>query len=215
MKNSIKNIFLACGIALTLAVFPVFAQEKVEINKMPFNDLARIVKQKTDEGKVDLTKSFSIEIEGALDKSGGLDPKQTKLKKSTGDAAMIEIGKKFITAVSDSGLFVYLKDLGVEKIKFTLAQDDSELNAAIVPELGTPERAKTLTSTLTMVVRLVPMLNNKEPKRFGDDEMILIRGVNVSSEAKTVTINFAYEKSVIQELINRKLKEAEIKQLSE
>lgn len=42
MKKFNQIIFIACGIAiLTLAAFPVFAQdEKIEINKMAIKDFA-------------------------------------------------------------------------------------------------------------------------------------------------------------------------------
>ena len=111
MKKIVQIVFLACGLLLTVAAFPVFAQEeKVEINKMLFNNFVQIIKQKVDAGKIDLTESFSIELEGVLNKDGKLDAKKSKFTRSEGDAAMIEIGKSFIEAVGDSGFFRHLKD---------------------------------------------------------------------------------------------------------
>ena len=54
-----------------------------------------------------------------------------------------------------------------------------------------------------------------EMKNISDEEKILINGLKVSNDGKTLTIKVAYEKSVIQEMIKRKLKESEVKQSSE
>ncbi len=215
MKKIVQIVFLACGLLLTLAAFPVFAQEeKVEINKMPFNNFVQIVKQKVDAGKIDLTESFSIELEGVLNKDGKLDAKKSKFTRSEGGTAMIEISKSFIEAVGDSGFFRHLKDLGIEKLNLTLVQDDNQIHASVVSEVETSQRAMTISSGLNMAAQIV-RTKRDEMKNISDDEKILINGLKVSNDGKTLTIKVAYEKSVIQEMIKRKLKEIEVKQSSE
>ena len=207
MKRLKRTIFLFCGLFLTLAAVPVFAQqEKNEINKMPFNQFALTLKQKVDAGEVDLTKKFSVELEGVLKKDGRLDPKQSKFTKSAGDAAMVEVGKSFIETFSDSGFFRYLKDLGIEKFNLAFASDDNQVYAEIVSELETPARAKTITSALTSMIPLFLKADGAGQRKLNDDERIFISGISVKSENAKLMIKFAYEKSVIQELINSKLK---------
>jgi len=56
------------------------------------------------------------------------------------------------------------------------------------------------------------MLEETGQRKLNDDERIFIKGINVRSENTKLTLKFAYEKSVVQELINGKLKAIERKQ---
>jgi len=215
MNRLIQKVFLACGLLLTLAAFPVFAQEKnPEINIMPFRDFTRTLKQQVDAGKIDLTKSFSVELEGVVTKDGRFDTKKSKFAKSEGDEVMIEAGKNFIIAVGDSGFLQYLKSFGVEKINLTLVQDEKQIYSNIDSELETEQRAKAISSMLNTAVQMV-RAKKDEMKNMREDERILINGLTATSSGKTLVIKAAYEKSVIQELINRQLKEIEVKQSGE
>jgi len=130
MKKFRQIVFLACGLLLTLAAFPVFAQEKsadeFKINLRPMQDLAQVVS-----------------------------------------------------------------------------------------EQSTVERAKNISSGLNLLVQMVSILDKDGQKKLDDDARILINGIAVGNQGKNLTLEFVYEKSVVQELINRKLKEAEAKQSSE
>jgi len=216
MRKIAQIIFLACGLLLTLAAFSVFPQEvkEVEMNKRPFQDLTDFVVQKVEKKKVDLTKPFSIELEGVLNNDGRLAAKKSKFTKSTGDAAMIEIGKSFIEAVSESGFLSYLKSFGVEKLNLTLVQDDNQIYADVIAEVETSQKAATISTSLNSATQIV-RAKKDEMKNLRDDEKILIGGLKASSNGKTLAIKVAYEKSVIQELINRMLKESQVKQSSE
>ena len=219
MKNFNKVTFLACGLLLTLAAFPVFAQEEklvgeYEMSRRPLDNLAQLVRRETAAGKVDLTKPFSIELEGVLNINGRLDANKSKFTKTAGDAAMIEVGKSFIEAVSDSGFLSYLKDFGVEKLNLTLVQDDNQIYAAVIAEIETSQKAALVSKSLNSAAERV-QAKKDELKNLRNDEKILISGLKASSDGKTLVIKVAYEKSVIQELINRMLKESEVKQSSE
>ena len=161
MKKSVKNIFLVCGLLLTLAAFPVFAQEadQFRLDKRPLQDLADLVNEKFAAGKIDLTKPFSIQLEGVLNEDGKLDPKKSKFTKGEGDTAMIEIGKGFIQAINDGGFFNYLKQLGIEKVNLTLSQDDATVKGIIKSELPTQEKAKTIASGLNAMFAIAKIQN--------------------------------------------------------
>ena len=212
MKKFNQTIFLVCGIVLTLAAFPVFAQEenranRNEINKKPFQDFAGYVKEKTATGKVDLSKPFSIELESVLTKDGKFDAKQSKFIKTEGDAEMIEIGKRFIEAVGDSGVFGYLKDLGIVKFNLTLAQNDSQTYAVVITEQLKEQRAKTIATLFGMAIRMSSLPDKEGRRILSDDERVLFNGVKLESEDGKLLINAVYEKSAIQEMINRRLRE--------
>jgi hypothetical protein len=104
--------------------------------------------------------------------------------------------------------------LGIEKLNLTLVQDDNQIHASVVSELETSQRAMTISSGLNMAAQIV-RTKKDEMKNISDEEKILINGLKVSNDGKTLTIKVAYEKSVIQEMIKRKLKENEVKQSSE
>lgn len=211
MKQFNKIIFFVCGLLLTFAAFPVFAQENqapdVKINQRPLQNVVAALNEKIRNGKIDLTEPFSIEVEGALDKSGRLDPKTAKFVKTEGGEKIVDAAKTFVEAVSASGIFGYLKNIGVERINFALAQDGNRVYASVVSELTDTRKAKTFASGLNMVIQLAGA-KNAETKGISDEEKILIGGAKVSSADKTLTINFNYEKNVIQELIKRKLNDA-------
>ena len=218
MKNFNKVIFLVCGLLLTLAAFPAFAQEEksareYEMSQRPLDDLAQLVRREKTAGKVDLTKPFSIELESFLNIKGRLDAEKSKFTKTAGDAAMIEIGKKFIEAASDSGFLSHLKSFGVEKLTLTLVQDDNQIYAEVVGEVETSQRAASISKSLNSAAQIGR--TRKDERENLRDEKILISGLEASSNGKTLVIKVAYEKSVIQELINRLLKEREVKRSSE
>lgn len=211
MRKFNKTVFLACGLLLTLAAFPVFAQDIQEnkINKKPLQDFFKHVLQKVIAEKVDLTKPFAIELEGVLTKEGRLDPKSAKFTKSEGDEKAVNVAKTFVEAVNDSGWFIYLQSYGIEKIKLALVQDDSQIYADVVLELPTLERARTITSGFSMLLRMIPLMNEKSEKKLSEDGKVLFQGVKVKNEDKNVTLKFAYQKSVVHEMINRKLQDIE------
>ncbi len=185
-----------------------------EMSQRPLDNLAQLVRRKTAAGKVDLTKPFSIELEGVLNNNGRLDAKKSKFTKTAGDPAMIEIGKSFVEAVSDSGFLSYLKSFGVEKLNLTLVQDDNRIYADVVAEVETSQRAASISKSLNSAAQ-IGQARKDEMKNLRNNEKILISGLKASSDGKTLVIKVAYEKSVIQELINRMLKESEVKQSSE
>ncbi len=239
MKKFNQIIFLACGLLLTLAAASVSAQETVEPNekplegfaqgitqkvesgqvdqesvfrpnKKPLEKFAQIVKEKVENKQVDLTKSFSVEMVGVLKEDGKLDPKTSKFTKGEGDEAMIEVGKSFIEAFNDSGLFYYLKQMGIEKIRFVFGQDETRTYGVITSEMPTAEKAKTIASGMNTLLGIAKM--SLQQRQNNEDEENLINGALVRNTGKTLTLKMDYGKSVIQEMINRKLKESAAKQ---
>jgi len=218
MRKYIRSIFILCGWLLTLAAFPVFAQEKPmsknQINKKPIKDFEKLIKKEIATGKLDLNKSFLIELEGVLNENGRLDLKKSRFVKSEGDAAMFNIAKSFVEAVGNSGWLIYLREFGIEKMNLMLRQNDSQTYAAVVSELPTSERAATIATGLNTMVRGAQM-RETGARGINQDEKLLIGGIKAESADKILTIKLTYEKSAVRELINRLLNETGMKQSSE
>lgn len=212
MKIFNRTSILLCGLLLMLVAFPVFAQDEsgeVKINDRYLLNFISQVKEKISKNEVDLTKPFSISLEATLSSDGKFDPKTTRFVKIEGDPKTVEIAKSFIEAVNGSGSFRYLRNVGMEKIKLAVVQNDDKFYADIVSEQNSSERADTITSGFNTLIRAVHLLPQNGLRKLSDNEKTLFEGMKANSEGNNVTLKFAYQKSVIQEMINRNLKENE------
>ncbi len=180
----------------------------VEINKKPLTDFADVVVAKWDAKEVDLDKPFTIVLNGVLTLDGKLDREKSKfdVSKQAGDPEMIDIAKAAMEAVGDSGFLTYLRNLDVDKVTVTLVQDEEKITAVVSSLQNTPERAKTVASGLRSYIVLGKNLV-KDPS----DELTLLDGAKVTSEGSNFILNFVLTKPVAQEMITRKLKEAQAK----
>lgn len=208
MRRYTNNFFIICGLLLTLAAFPVFAQENQEqkINNKPFRELANLALQEISSKKISLSDSFLVELNGSLNESGKLAAQESVFVKSEGNEELVKISKKFIEAISESGLFGHLKKLGINKVNLLFAQDQNRIYGRIISETETADKARMTAIGLNTMVRLVQEKKD-EFKQINETEKILINGFRADVEGKTITMNFSYEKDIIQNLINLKLKE--------
>lgn len=189
----------------------------IDINKEPLQRLAVGVAEQLTKKEVDLNSKFLVQMEGVIKKDGRLDvtpDKKTKQPKSRytrleGDEKMVSVAQTAIEAIGDSGWLGYLRNLGVEKVNFTLIQDDNQITAVITSDQPTEERARTVSSGINGLI-VGAKLTTK-----GDDEKALLGGATVTSQGKSFVLNFAIPKPVAQEMIYRKLQEAAAKQKAE
>lgn len=221
MKKFTQTIFIFCGL-LVLAAFPVFGQNDesvrdVEINKKPFNDLAKMVFEKVEKDKVDLTQPFKVVLEGSLiNKNGtiGLDQENSKWivlsNEEAGNAELSEIAKKAVMAVSDSGFLGHFYNLGVKDLKISFYQDETNFAVNMEAEQKTSERAKTLAAGFNGLVQMAKITVK------GEDEKVLVSGFqNSSAKDKTVLVNFELPKDTVHEIIYRNWAKYKNRNLSE
>lgn len=180
----------------------------VEINRKPMTDFADSVLVKWTANELDLNQPFTVVLDGVVTKDGKLDKLKSKwdTTKEKGDAAMIEVAKQSVEAISQSGWLAYLRNLGVEKINFTLVQDDQQITAIITSDQKTPNLARQVSSGLNGHISIAKVVM-KNPS----DERTLLDGATVTSEGRNFILNFKIPKPVAQEMINRNLKEAQAK----
>lgn len=212
MKNPLKRIALLCGIAvIMLAAFPVFAQDYsgIEINRKPLRDFTDLVIDRLQKNELVLSDNFLVEVEGELDQNGKFDPQKTKYIRAEGKEQIVNAAKSAVEAVNDSGMFGYLKQLGAKKINLVFSQDDAQIYAVINFQLDSDRRAKSTKSMLDLLLA-VSKTNSKN-----DDEKALLNATIISPNDKTVTIKTSVEKSVGQEMIQRKLNEEINKRLAQ
>lgn len=207
MSNRLKQFFLLCGAFLTLAAFPVFGQTKPEINRQPLRDFSDLVINRLQKNEIALSDNFLVEVSGELTSDGKFDRKKTRYVRAEGRQQMVDAAKSGIEAISESGLFMYLAQIGSNRINLIFAQTDDEIYSTIKFELDTPQKAKSAKASFNVVLTASKMQLKNE------DEKTILNGATVSENDKTVTIKIAVEKSVGQEIIQRKLSEEIERQL--
>lgn len=201
MKGRLKHFLFSCGIALTLAAFPVFGQTDAKINRQPLRDFSQLVIDRLQKNEVVLSDNFLVEISGELGENGKFDRKKTRYVRAEGSQRTVDIAKSGIEAINETGLFKHLSQLGSDKLNVIFAQTDEQLYAVINFEFDSANKIKTAKSGFEMVLSISKASSKNE------DEKILLDGASISESGKTVTIKIAVEKTVAQEMIRRKLSE--------
>lgn len=180
----------------------------VEVNKKPLTDFADSVATLWAANQVDLNQKFTVALDGTITKDGKLDPKKSKFDKTkeNGDPKMIEVARQALEALGQSGFLQYLQLIGIDKINVVISQDDNQVTAVITSAQKSPERAKSLSSSASLAIA-----GGKTLAQNPSDELTLLNGAKVSADGSNFVLNFAVPKPVAQEMINRKLKEAQAK----
>jgi hypothetical protein len=178
----------------------------VEINKRPLTDFADDVSTRWASKDVDLNQEFMIVMNGVITKDGKLDRAKSKfdVSKQRGDEKMIDVAKSAIEAVGDTGFLVYLQTLGIDKVSVTLFQDQEKVVAVVSSAQKNAESAKRLTTALSNYISF-GKIATKDPS----DERTLLNAATVITDGKEMKLNFVLPKPIAQELINRKLQEAQ------
>ncbi len=184
-------------------------------NKKPLEDFAAdiLAKREDKKAQLDLTKSFKVKMVGELDKDGKLNPKKSRYTifkpEEQGDQAMVDVAKAAIQAINDGNLFFYLKSLGVDKVDITLIQDDKQIYAVISSNQKSEDRAKTVSSGMIGLLAIAQTQVKEEELKT------LIKSAKSEQQGKNFILNFKIDKPVAQEMITRKLQEAEAKKKAE
>ena len=207
-KDSKKN-----PIADTTAKNSKSVDIKDIINRKPLDDFADEVLVKWQEKKVDLSSKFKIEMVGRLTKNGKLDQKRSRFVEASGDPAMVEVAKRAIESVGDSGWLTYLSDYDVKLVNFVFEQTDNKLYAIVDASLPTVEKANTVATGLRGLMQATLLLEKNGVSKLGSDEKILLKAAKVRSDGKVLKINFELPKEIAQKMINEQLKQHQAKKL--
>lgn len=218
MRKSKTIILLLCGIVFGLAAFPIFAQETNDgkINRQPLREFGEYIKNKVESGEVDFDKPFKVVLEGVLTKDGKFDREKSKFTLAEGDEAMVNVAKNAIEAVGDSGVFTYLRNMGAEQIKLTVAQDGETFSATAESEQKDENRANTMASGLNVMIQALKLLEREKIQKLDENAKILINGfLSPKADGKNVILNFALPKQTFKEMILRELKKTNNNQSGE
>lgn len=205
--------------------------EDIRTNKRPFKELAPVAQTTFDfdpnnpEDTVDL-KPFKVVLNGTLtkkmieDENGekreviGFDAAKTTFvqirKEEAGDPATVELAKRAIMAVGDSGFLGYAYNLGLKEIKITISQVGDKIIVNFESVQTTEQRAKTLAQGLGGLLIVAD-----QTVRAGTNERILVDNAlrtPPTSRGNKIIMNIEIPVDVVEAMIKKNL-EAEAEEL--
>lgn len=190
---------------------------EIEINKKPFEDLGDGINDLLAKKQIDLSKNFTVVLDGAIKADGKLDPdpKKSRFIKSEGDEQMVNVAKDAIEAVGNSGFLGYLKNLGVDRVNLTMVQDNEKIYVLIVSDQKSPEKAATTASGFNAMISSIKFADQNGLKTLDDNSKTLVNNSKVSSDGKNFVLNFTIPKQDAQNLIKQSLKQRAEKKINQ
>src|SRR5262245_24895839 len=173
--------------------------EEGEINKAPFRDLAIRATELRDQKKLDFDKPFEVTIETSLDKDGKLV--NPNVSRKTGDETLVELGRRLVEAMNDSGVLIYLKKINEDKpgtkVTFTIKQETGEVVASVESEVSSADSANKLSRGFGL------MLIAGAASRKGHDEELLLKSTKVSSDGNKVVFKLTMPRQDAVDIVKK------------
>lgn len=172
--------------------------EENQINKTPLKDLAAYANSLKTEGKLDFNKPFEVVIDTTLQ---GEKLVNLNVSKKSGDATLIELGKRTVAALNDSGILRYLQIVSKDKpnanVVFTIKQNGNEVTAIVEAEASSPDSAQKMLRTFAGLMLL------GRASRQGKDEEILLKKTSVSADENRVVFKLTMPHQEVVDIVNR------------
>jgi hypothetical protein len=170
-----------------------------EINKAPFRDLAVYATELRDQKKLDLDKPFEVTIDTTLDKDGKLV--NAMVSRKSGDETLVELAKRLVAAMNDSGVLFYLKKLNEDKpgtkVSFTIKQEANEVVAIVESEASSADSANKLSRGFALL--MIAGAKSRE----GHDEEILLKNTKVSADSNKVVFKLTMPRADAVEMVKK------------
>lgn len=170
-----------------------------EINKKPFKDLAEYATALRDQKKLDFDKPFEVSIDTALDKEGKLV--SPTVSRKSGDETLVDLGKRLVAAMNDSGVLFYLKKLNEDKpgtkVSFTIKQEANEVVAIVESEASSADSANKLARGFGLMMTL------GADSRKGHDEEVLLKSTKVSADGDKVVFKLTMPRQDAVDIVKK------------
>jgi len=170
-----------------------------DINKAPFKDLAAYATTLKDAGKLDFNKSFEVSIDTSLNSDGKLV--KANVSRKAGDDTLIDLGKRLVEAMNESGVLFYLKKINEDKpgtkVIFTIKQEGNDVVATVESEASSADSANKLSRGFGL------MLLAGAASRKGHDEEILLKSTKVSADNDRVVFTLTMAHKDVVEIVKK------------
>ncbi len=204
--NKTNKPILITLISLMLFALNASAQtytiNEIEIDRKPLNDFSNSIVNKWSKKEIDLNKPFSIEVGISLDEDGKLVREATKFIKSEGDEKLVNAIKPAFQALSDSGYFKFVNNLGIRNFKLTFAQNAEGISGSITSNAASPKEAKAITDAFRVVIAILKA-NTKDIT-----EKYLIEQATAKNEKSQITLKFKLPSIILRQVLNYELRKA-------
>ena len=175
--------------------------DETQINKKALKDFAAYANDLKNHGKLDLNKPFEVIIEAELDENGKL--KNARFTKKEGDANLVDLFGRMISALNDSGFLIYLKPISKDNpgatVKFTIKQGEIDVLASVESEASSADSARILAKALNAALVF------GAGSRAGKDEAVVMRNTNASQDGRKVLVNFSMPRQGLVDLLKKQL----------
>ena len=170
-----------------------------EINKAPFKDLAKYATELRDQGKLDFNKPFEVSIDTSLDEKGKLV--NPNVSRKSGDDTLVDLGKRLVAAMNDSGVLYYLKKINEDKpgtkVMFTIKQEGNDVIAIVETEVSSEASARVFSKDFAI------MLAAGALSRKGKDEEVLLKKTEVNAEGNKLQFKLTLPHNDAVEIVKK------------
>jgi hypothetical protein len=188
-----------------------------DFNEQPLKDYREEAKKILKSG-VDSNSTFEVTMKGVLSKNGKLDPKQSKWGRDTiGDPKLVDLVKKGITALNDSGYLQYLSKLNAKELYFNAVQKDGNVSAKVIASVGNEVDARRISSAFGVFISLgisakqksIEAEKDSDKKQNAMDELFLLQKASVTSQGNNIILSFDMPSDVAKEFVERKINQGQ------
>lgn len=193
---------------MAASVFYVSAQNShgIDINKRPLREFGEKLKSDIVSKKIDLSGPFLVELRGKLDDKGKLDVKSSSFTRTEGDAALVEMVKNGILAISDAGFFQYLQSLQSKNLELLVEQTTTEFSAKIAVDQPTENSAKTFAVGFSTLLQLTKaQMGGPNATEAQKKDLALLKFITARAQDSSVIFSLIAPSIEIQDLINEEL----------
>src|SRR3989440_2731755 len=173
--------------------------EEGEINKAPFKDLAKYATELRDQGKLDFNKPFEVSIDTSLDEKGKLV--NPNVSRKSGDDTLVDLGKRLVAAMNDSGVVYYLKKINQDKpgtkVVFTIKQEGNDVIAIVETAVRYEASARVFSKDFAI------MLAAGALSRKGKDEEVLLKKTEVNAEGNKLQFKLTLPHNDAVEIVKK------------
>ena len=152
-----------------------------------------------DQGKLDFNKPFEVSIDTSLDEKGKLV--NPNVSRKSGDDTLVDLGKRLVAAMNDSGVLYYLKKINQDKpgtkVVFTIKQEGNDVIAIVETEVSSEASARVFSKDFAI------MLAAGALSRKGKDEEVLLKKTEVNAEGNKLQFKLTLPHNDAVEIVKK------------
>ncbi|MFL6336594.1 MAG: hypothetical protein ACJ754_25100 [Pyrinomonadaceae bacterium] len=170
--------------------------EGTKVSVKPIKAFLARSKRLHEEGKLDLSKQYSILVAGDRQEDGTLTNVQIT-GESAADPALRAVAQDFVNSVNDSHALAVLTDVSRVSMNFTL--DGERFKALTTSDAPSAARAEEMARNYRM------LLNVGRLAKRGTDEGALMSGMKVSASGKQLLMNLDMPREQLGNILLRQI----------